>query len=80
MSQLSELLEKNKPAYMSARLEATVIILNELINILSPEQREKLNSAIITRCPSIKNASASDPCTVDYQLSLFIQKVINSDD
>jgi len=80
MSQLSELLEKNKPAYMSARLEAMALILDELINILPPEQREKLNEAIITRYPSIKNASASDLYTVDYQLSLFIQKVINSGD
>lgn len=74
MSQISDLLDKNKPLYIPARLEATALVLEELIKILSPEQREKLNESLLAHFPSVENASGSDPYTIDYQLSLFIKK------
>ncbi|EAS2833392.1 hypothetical protein EHB58_09625 [Salmonella enterica subsp. enterica serovar Hull] len=80
MSQLSELLEKNKSEYLSARLEATALVLEELVKLLSAEQREKLDEAIIARCPTVKDASADNPCTAGYQLLQFVSKGIGSND
>ncbi|WP_324028618.1 hypothetical protein GC087_14650 [Pantoea sp. JZ2] len=80
MSQLSEQLAKIKPACMEARLEATILILQELVKLLSSEQREKLNEALIARCPNVQNASGGDARTIDYHLSQLIQQSISSRD
>ncbi|MFV9180719.1 hypothetical protein [Serratia marcescens] len=74
MSQLTDILKEKEPLYIRMRLEASAIMLEELLKVLSTEQREKLNDSILSRFPSVKDASASNPYTVDYQLSLFIKK------
>lgn len=79
MSYLSERLNKDMPDFIPVRLEATAIVLEELIKLLSPEQREELNSAIISRYPPVKKASAFEPYTLSYQLSLFLKKLISRD-
>ncbi|WP_148296961.1 hypothetical protein [Enterobacter ludwigii] len=79
MSYIKEQLEKDMPLFLPVRLEAVAIVLEELITLLSPEQRDKLDSAIISRYPSVKNASAFEPYTLSYQLSLFLKEPISSD-
>lgn len=80
MSQISEIIEKNKPAYIFARLEATTFILEELVKLLSSEQRAKLNEAIIASYPTIQNDLTSNAYTIDYQLSISIKKCIEGRD
>lgn len=80
MSQISELIEKKKPAYIDARLEATTILVEELVKLLSPEQQGKFFEAIAVRQAGIQNASTSDALTIDYQLSLSLNKCINRRD
>lgn len=70
MSQITELLEKDKPAYIDARLEATTILMEELVKLLSPEQQGKLIEAI----SAIRNALPDKESKTDYQLSLSINK------
>ncbi|WP_373225186.1 hypothetical protein [Enterobacter cloacae complex sp. ESBL7] len=79
MSYIKEEIEKNMPLFLPVRLEAVATVLEELITLLSPEQRDKLDSAIISKYPSVKNASASEPYTISYQLSLFLKEPISSD-
>lgn len=66
--------------YLSSRLETTALVLEELINLLTPEQREKLNLAIIGRCPGVKNAFSNNPYTPAYQLLQFINNGVGSSD
>jgi len=80
MSQLSEMLEKSEPALTSSRLEAVVLVLEELIKVLSPEQRDSLSKAIVARHPAVKSASPSKPLTVEYQLLLIAKELIGSAD
>ncbi|MBW5823178.1 hypothetical protein [Yersinia enterocolitica] len=80
MSQLSELLDKKKIECLPATLDAIELVVHELVNILTPEQRIKLNEAILSKCPSAKNATGKNANTVAYQLSLFIDKRTGSSD
>ncbi|HBD5069919.1 TPA: hypothetical protein KKK90_002316 [Escherichia coli] len=63
--------------YLSARLEATTLVLEELVKLLTPEQREKLNPG---RCPGVKNASLRNRNSPAYQLLQFINDGVRSSD
>ncbi|HHA2250161.1 TPA: hypothetical protein ACOEHG_005121 [Enterobacter ludwigii] len=80
MSQISEQLEKMKPAYIDTRLEATTILMEEMIKLLSPEQQGELIEAIAARHPGIKDNLSANGATIDYQLSLSLNKCINRRD
>ncbi|HAV9150726.1 hypothetical protein [Escherichia coli] len=66
--------------YLSARLEATALVLEELVKLLTPEQREKLNLAIAGRCPGVKNASLRNRNSPAYQLLQFINDRVGCSD
>lgn len=80
MSQLSEILEKSTPVITTCRIEAVTLVLEELLKVLTPEQRDSLSKAVVARYPAVKAASSGTPLTVEYQLSLIAKELIGRGD
>ncbi len=77
MSQISKILEKIKPESDAAIQEATSLVLEEALKLLTPEQLQILKHNITTRHPDVASPSNGDGRSVTYQLQALINKIIS---
>ncbi|HEJ9227972.1 TPA: hypothetical protein SML94_001115 [Klebsiella oxytoca] len=77
MSQLSKILEKIKPESDAAIHEATSLVLEEALKLLTPEQLQILKHNITKRHPDVALPSNGDGGSVTYQLQALINKIIS---
>lgn len=78
MSQISKILEKIKPESDAAIQEATSLVLEEAVKLLTSEQLHTLKHNIAIRHPDVTGPSNGDGGSVTYQLQALISKIIGS--
>lgn len=76
MSQISKIIEEIKPKVAEATQEATNLMLDEALKLLTPEQLTTLKNNIIKICPEAAGPSTTDGRAVTYQLWLLIKQKI----
>ena len=77
MSQISKILEEKTPGTDKAIQEATSLLLEESLKLLTPEQLATLKRNIIFRHPDVTAPSNGDGESVTYQLQTLISKLVS---
>ncbi|HAU5684734.1 TPA: hypothetical protein JD334_00455 [Citrobacter freundii] len=77
MSQVSKMLEGIKPGSDKAIQEATSLVLDEALKILTPVQLETLKLNISLRHPDIDKPSNGNGQSVTYQLQALLKQIIS---
>lgn len=77
MSQLSKMLEEIKPKVSEATLEATNVMLDEALKLLTSEQLKALKNNVILRFPDVDGPSNGDGGSVTYQLQALIKQIVS---
>ncbi|EBY1954827.1 hypothetical protein DU191_25725 [Salmonella enterica subsp. enterica serovar Sandiego] len=77
MSQLSKMLEEIKPKVSEATLEATNVMLDEALKLLTSEQLKALKNNVTLRFPDVDGPSNGDGGSVTYQLQTLIKQIVS---
>ncbi|WP_135493680.1 hypothetical protein [Escherichia sp. E1130] len=77
MSQLSKMLEEIKPKVSEATLEATNVMLDEALKLLTSEQLKALKNNVTLRFPDVDGPSNGDGVSVTYQLQALIKQIFS---